>query len=278
MASNTVSGSQLSVPVTVGNSVTDYTFTVVAKNKAGTSAASAPSDPRRAFGTPGAVPGVRADALDNAVQLSFGAAAGNGATPSYQYQVNGSGFMPVPSDKVIRTGVPNNGNYTIGVRAVNSMDGATYEGPVSNSNPVAPYGKPHAASINPVTVTTTVRFDVGAVVNNGRRLSWRWSTSHRTGKSGTLGAGGGSVTTGNGYDQSISITVTVVDELGQRTSVSCHRKDSSGQVYDVDNGTASPGTCEWPTNGTLRHRTRRRTAPRAAEPSLRRAPGCRSSA
>ena len=77
--------------------------------------------------------------------------------------------MALAADKVIRSGVPNNGNYTIGVRAVNSMDGATFEGPVTNSNQVAPYGKPLAASINPVTVTTTVSFDVGAVVNNGRR-------------------------------------------------------------------------------------------------------------
>ncbi|RAM36361.1 hypothetical protein DBZ45_15670 [Arthrobacter globiformis] len=249
VASSTVSGSQLSVPVTVGNSATDYTFTVVAKNKAGTSAASAPSDPRRAFGAPGAVPGVRADPLDNAVQLSFGAAAGNGATPGYQYQVNGGSFMAVPSDKVIRSGVPNNGNYTIGVRAVNSADGATYEGPVTNSNPVAPYGKPHAASINPVTVTTTVRFDVGAVVNNGRRVvALEYQSSD--GKSGTLGAGGGSVTTGNGYDQSISITVTVVDDLGQRTAVSATGRTAPAKYLTVDNGTASPGTCEWPTNGT----------------------------
>ncbi|MET3935703.1 hypothetical protein ABIE00_003749 [Arthrobacter sp. OAP107] len=249
VATNTVSGSQLSMPVTVGNSATDYTFTVIAKNKAGTSAASLPSDPRRAFGTPGAVPGVRADPLDNAVQLSFGEAAGNGATPGYQYQVNGSSFLAVPPDRVIRTGVPNNGNYTIGVRAVNSMDGATYEGPVTNSRPVAPYGKPHAASINPVTVTTTVRFDVGAVVNNGRRVvSLEYQSSD--GKSGTLGAGGGSVTTGNGYDQSISITVTTVDDLGQRTSVSAAGRTAPAKYLVVDNGSASPGTCEWPTNGT----------------------------
>jgi hypothetical protein len=249
VASKTVSGSQLSLPVTVGNSTTDYTFTVVAKNKAGTSAASPASDPRRAFGTPGAVPGVRADPLDNAVQLSFGEAAGNGAAPSYQYQVNGSGFLAVPPDKVIRTGVPNNGNYTIGVRAVSSMDGATYEGPVTNSNTVAPYGKPNAASVNPVTVTTSVRFDVGAVVNNGRRVvALEYQSSD--GKSGTLGAGGGSVTTGNGYDQTISITVTVVDEIGQRTAVSATGRTAPAKYLMVDNGTASPGTCEWPTNGT----------------------------
>ena len=249
VASRTVSGSQLSVPVTVSNSTSDYSFTVVAKNKAGTSAASPPSDPRRAFGTPGAVPSVRADPLDNAVQLSFGAAAGNGATPSYQYQVNGSAFQTVPSDRVIRTGVPNNGNYTIGVRAVNSMDGATYEGPVTNSNAVAPYGQPHAASINPVTVNTTVRFDVGAVVNNGRQVvALEYQSSD--GKSGSLGAGGGSVTTGNGYDQSISITVTVVDDLGQRTAVSATGRTAPAKYLTVDNGSASPGTCEWPTNGT----------------------------
>ena len=249
VTSSTVSGSQLSVPVTVGNSTSDYSFTVVARNKAGTSAASPPSDPRRAFGTPGAVPSVRADPLDNAVQLSFGAAAGNGATPSYQYQVNGSAFQAMPSDRVIRAGVPNNGTYTIGVRAVNSMDGATYEGPVTNSNPVAPYGVPHAASVNPVTVTTTVRFDVGAVANNGRQVV-RLDYQSSDGKSGTLGAGGGSVTTGNGYDQSISITVTAVDDLGQRTAVSASGRTAPAKYMTVNNGTASPGTCQWPSNQT----------------------------
>ncbi|MDZ4352518.1 MAG: Ig-like domain-containing protein [Arthrobacter sp.] len=249
VAASTVSGSQLSVPMTVGNSTSDYSFTVVAKNKAGASTASPPSDPRRAFGAPGAVPGVRADPLDNAVQLSFGSAAGNGATPGYQYQVNGSAFQAVPADRVIRAGVPNNGNYTIGVRAVNSMDGATYEGQVTNSNPVAPYGKPHAASVNPVTAGTTVRFDVGAVVNNGRPVvALEYQSSD--GKSGALGAGGGSVTTGNGYDQSISITVTVVDDLGQRTAASASGRTAPAKYLVVDNGSASPGTCEWPTNGT----------------------------
>ncbi|WLQ08341.1 Ig-like domain-containing protein [Arthrobacter oryzae] len=249
VSSSTVSGGQLSVAMTVGNSATDYTFTVAAKNKAGSSAASPPSDPKRAFGTPGAVPAVRAEPLDNAVQLAFEPAAGNGATPTYQYQVNGGGFQALAGDKVVRSGVPNNGNYTIGVRAVNSLDGTTFEGPVTNSNPVAPYGKPFAASVSPVTVTTAVRFDVGAVANNGRtvvRLEYQASD----GQSGNLGAGGGSVTAGNGYDQSVSITVTTIDDLGQRTSTSATGQTAPAKYMIVQNGSKSPGTCMWPSNST----------------------------
>jgi len=198
---------------------------------------------------------VQADPLDNAVQLSFQPAAGNGATPTYQYQVNGGGFQALPADKVVRSGVPNNGNYTIGVRAVNSLDGATYEGPVTNSNPVAPYGKPFGAGVNPVTVTTTVRFDVGSVANNGRpvvRLDYQASD----GQAGSLGAGGGSVSAGNGYGQPVSITVTTVDDLGQRTAVSASGQTAPAKYMTVQNGTASPGTCKWPTNSTSASDTR----------------------
>ena len=255
VASSTVSGSQLSVPMTVGNSATDYSFRVVARNKAGSSAASEPSNPKRAFGAPGAVPAVRADPLDNAVQLAFEPAAGNGATPTYQYQVNGGAFQPLAADKVVRSGVPNNGNYTIGVRAVNSMDGETFEGPVTNSNPVAPYGKPFPASINPVTVTTSVRFDVGSVANNGRTVvGLEYQASD--GQSGSLSAGGGSVSVGNGYDQSVSITVTTVDDLGQRTAVGASGRTAPAKYMVVMNGSKSPGTCEWPTNGTSASDTR----------------------
>lgn len=216
-SASTVSGSQLSVPMTVGNSATDYTFTVVAKNKAGSSPAGPPSDPKRAFGAPGAVPAVQADPLDNAVQLTFGPAAGNGATPTYQYQVNGGGFLALATDKVVRSGVPNNGNYTIGVRAVNSLDGATYEGPVTNSNQVAPYGKPFAASVNPAPNGTQVVFYVGSVSPNGRPVTGiRYTASD--GQNGTLGAGGGSVTVGNDYDQNVWLDVVTVDSLNQTTA------------------------------------------------------------
>ncbi|WP_455835183.1 Ig-like domain-containing protein [Pseudarthrobacter siccitolerans] len=217
VASSTVSGSQLSVPVTVGNSATDYTFTVVAKNKAGESPASPASDPKRAFGAPGAVAAVQADPLDNAVQLTFQPAAGNGATPSYQYQVNGGAFLALAADKVVRSGVPNNGNYTIGVRAVNSLDGATYEGPVTNSNQVAPYGKPFAASVSASQNGQRVVFNVGSVPPNGRPVTGlRFTASD--GQNGTLGAGGGQITVGSDYEQDVWLDVVTVDSLNQTTA------------------------------------------------------------
>lgn len=217
VASSTVSGSQLSVPMTVGNSDMDYTFTVLARNKAGESLPSPSSDPRRAFGAPGAVAAVQADPLDNAVQLSFQPAAGNGATPSYQYQVNGGAFVPLAADKVVRSGVANNGNYTIGVRAVNSLDGATYEGPVTNSNQVAPYGKPFAASVSAAQNGQRVVFNVGSVPPNGRPVTGlRYTASD--GQSGTLGAGGGQITVGSDYEQDVWLDVVTVDSLNQTTA------------------------------------------------------------
>lgn len=217
VASSTVSGSQLSVPMTVGNSATDYTFSVVARNKAGDSPASPASDPKRAFGAPGAVPSVQADPLDNAVQLAFQPAAGNGATPSYQYQVNGGAFIALAADKVVRNGVPNNGNYTIGVRAVNSLDGATYEGPVTNSNQVAPYGRPFAASVSASQNGQQVVFNVGSVPPNGRPVTGlRYTASD--GRNGTMPAGGGQIPVGNDYEQDVWLDVVTVDSLDQTTA------------------------------------------------------------
>ena len=57
-ATQTVSGSTTTVPFELDPSSSDYTFSVVAKNKAGASVASPNSDPRRAFVAPGAPTGV----------------------------------------------------------------------------------------------------------------------------------------------------------------------------------------------------------------------------
>ncbi|MGX9902200.1 fibronectin type III domain-containing protein [Arthrobacter sp. SA17] len=111
--SQVVAGSQTSAVFNVGNSDSGYTFTVAARNKAGYSPASAPSDPRRAVGAPGPVTGVQADPLDNSAQLSFGAPASTGGAGAgetvYEYRVNGAAFpecRPTGSSKDWRTTEP----------------------------------------------------------------------------------------------------------------------------------------------------------------------------
>ncbi|TKV27853.1 hypothetical protein FDK12_10190 [Arthrobacter sp. NamB2] len=216
-----LSGSQLSASVTVENSESPYTFTVSARNKAGAGAASVPSEPRQAVGAPGAVPGVSATPGDRQLTVAHGAAPANGATSDqtrYEYQLNGGAFSALPADRTLR-GLANGSPYRVGIRAVNSASGSSFPGPVSQSNEVVPFGKPNTPGITSSPAEQQVNFSIGATATNGRPISSvAWSTS--TGQSGTVPASGGSATGGSGYDQDVTISVTVTDSEGQTSTTS----------------------------------------------------------
>ena len=114
----------------------DYTVTVAANNKAGTSPVSPASAPVRSFLQPDRVTSVSASEGDRQATLSFSAPADNGdPIRRYEYQINGGSWSQVPSDRVI-TGLTNGSSYTFTVRACN-----TYCGDASpSSNAVVPYG------------------------------------------------------------------------------------------------------------------------------------------
>lgn len=253
--SQVVTGSQTSAVFNVGNSDSGYTFTVAARNKAGYSAASAPSDPRRAVGAPGAVTGVHADPLDNSAQLSFGAPASTGGAAAgetvYEYRVNGGGVSRMPANRVI-PGLANNGTYTIGVRATNIVDGQSYPGPFTDSNPVAPFGKPFQAITDGFHHgTTQVRVTVASPGPNGRPIaSFEWSSRYpdegRNGPSGVLPAGGGEIFAGDREGQNIQFLITTVDSEGHRSDVLMAPGRTSQNVYFSVNGEFG-GLCAWTT-------------------------------
>ncbi|OIQ92684.1 fibronectin type III domain protein [mine drainage metagenome] len=223
-----VAGGTTTQAITLDTNVTDYTFTVAATNKAGTSTVSPASAPRRAFVAPGAVSSLTATPGDNAVTLTYGAASGNGATASevaYQYQVNGGAWLAMPADQVIRSGVGNNGTYTIGVRAITNLDGVSYAGPVTTSAAVAPFGPPGTPGASASGNATTVTLNWSPPARNGR--DFHLETSVDGGGWTNVGAGGGSTTVGNGYSQTHSIRVRTVDVAGQ-TSPEASASASSG--------------------------------------------------
>lgn len=242
-----VAGTEGSMGMPLANSDTDYTFTVSARNKAGESPASVPSDGRRAFGAPGPVTGLSAAPLDNAIQLAFGNADGNGATPTYSYDVNGDGsWRAVPANKIVPAA--NNGSYAIRVKAVNSVPGeASIDGPASSAPPVQPFGRPFAPSVSAATNGTSVRFTIGAPAANGRPVTGiHWAASN--GQSGDVGPGGGQVDIGNGYNQSYSISVTAADSAGQ-TSGAGSASGSTQATYGTqinDSTPTPPGACAYP--------------------------------
>ncbi|MGV8967375.1 MAG: Ig-like domain-containing protein [Cellulomonas sp.] len=210
-----VAGTQTSQAVLVDASESDYTFTVSATNKAGVSAVSNASAPRRGVLAPGPVKGLSAAPGNNAVQLAFAAADGNGAKPGeirYQYQVNGGGWANLAADNRVTSGVPNNGTYTVGARAVSTVAGADYVGPGTNANAVAPFGAPGTPGAGATGRTTDVVLSWSPPARNGRDFRIQISVD---GGVWTDQADSGSTTVGNDYDQTHTIAVRAVDVEGQ---------------------------------------------------------------
>lgn len=114
----------------------DYTFAVVAHNKAGASAAGGQSASVRPYGQPQAVQSVSAVATgeNTRIKLNFAAPGSNGSPISgYQVSVDGGGWSGIGGPGAT-VNVGNNGNpgHTFRVRAVNAA-GAGPASPASNA-------------------------------------------------------------------------------------------------------------------------------------------------
>lgn len=222
-----VSGGTTSQAVVVDTSTSDYTFSVVASNKAGDSAPSAASAPRRAFVAPGAPTNVVATEGDNTVSVTYGAAAGNGATASelgYEYNVSGGGWLndwvsggSGTSGTIGRGHVNNNGSYTIAVRAVTQLDGQRYDGAGSAaSNSVAPFGAPLQPTAGASGGGSQVNVQWGPPSRNGRDITLL-EISIDGGGYENVGVGANNRNVGS-YSQTHTITVRATDSVGQTST------------------------------------------------------------
>lgn len=220
-------GTALSQAVTVSTSETPYTYRVVATNKAGDSAPSAPSAPRQAVVPPGAVTGLTASATggNGTLALAFGDAPRNGATAgqmSYQVSLNGGGWGTLAGNRQVG-GLANGTAYSVQVRAVSTVDGAQYVGPAvaagytgynSSGSGVAPYGPLAAPSASATASGTAVQLSATATANGcGVTLHYRvdgggWQTA----------ASSWSGSVGNGYNQTHSIEAYATDGCGQQSA------------------------------------------------------------
>ncbi|MGV8908716.1 MAG: Ig-like domain-containing protein [Propionicimonas sp.] len=235
-----IPGGQTSQAVTVDTSETAYTYIVTAQNKAGESAASAASAARRGVVAPGAVTGLGAVPQNNAIQLAFGAAAGNGASPvemRYQYAVNGAAWNNLAADNRVTSGVPNNGTYTVSVRAVSTVDGAQYAGPSAAAPAVAPFGQPGQPGVGASGNATSVTVSWSVPARNGRDFHVEISVDG--GGWENVGASGGSRVVGNGYSQTHSIGARTVDVAGQISGTASASAQS--QPQPPPSGYLSPG-------------------------------------
>lgn len=230
-----VPGGTTSQAVTVATSETSYTFTVAATNKAGTSAASAASAPRRGVIPPGAVTGLQATPQDRAIQLAFGAAPGNGATAGeirYEYSANGgASWATLGSDKRVG-GLTNGTTYAIQVRAVSVVDGQTYTGPPTTAPAVVPYGPVGTPGVNAVGGPTYVDLSWTAPGPNGRDVAIYISVDG--GGWENVGSSGGSRRVGNDYNQTHSIRAEARDTANQvATSNTAQASTWSTRNYTV---------------------------------------------
>ncbi len=133
-------------------STTDVTFTVRATNKAGQGEASPASAPQRFFQKPGPVSNLDAQetGANNTVRITFGAAAGNGASPSeitYRWRVGGtSGTLPAGGGTVTNGAFPNGTNVSVEVWATSTVRGESAAGD-SRSDAANAYGPPNAPTV-----------------------------------------------------------------------------------------------------------------------------------
>ncbi|MFD5224362.1 Ig-like domain-containing protein [Microbacterium sp. NPDC058342] len=232
--------------VTVPPSESSYTFRIRAINKAGDGEWSPESAARRGVLAPGAPTNVQATPGNNTVTVSYTPGPRNGATAgevSYQYRIGANGsWNAMPGDKVIRSGVANNGTYTIHVRAVSTVAGiGSKSSPASaGSNAVAPFGPPNVPSVSASVNGQTITWHVGATARNGRdvTVSWRDNRGH----SGSVGAGGGNVALGYNWSTPVSFTVTVRDSQGQTKSVTGNSGTGAQPLPEVWVSRGGPAT------------------------------------
>lgn len=225
------SAGQTSQAVVVDTSETNYTYSVRARNKAGWAEWSAPSAPRRAFTPPGAPSGVTASEGDNQVGVRWQAGASNGASANeiqYQYSVNGGGWRAdwaggggSGTSGTIGNGVvPNNGAYTVQIRAVATADGTTYEGAASAaSNQVRPYGQIGNPGASASAGATNVDVSWSLPPANGRPVSGTVKISGDVNETFNV-TGNGSRSYNPGHSKNVRIEVTARADGSQNTGAS----------------------------------------------------------
>lgn len=186
----TIVTSGTSQNVVVDTSETDYTFSVTARNKAGSSPSSADSAPRRGAIAPGAPQNVTLQPLDGAVRVAFVPGAANGNRPgdiTYRYRVNqtgAQGTLSVGGGDI--GGLSNGATYSVTVWAESSVEGVARSADAVSPDAI-PFGKPIITLQQINRQDGAVQF-VWSVYANGRPLTQQ---SH-----GVDGAGNGSATVG----------------------------------------------------------------------------------
>jgi hypothetical protein len=229
--------------VTVQVSEDDYTFAVAAINKAGQGATSPASAPRRSVTPPNAPNLDNATAGDNTITIAYTPGASNGARSTevtYQYNVGG-GWVPVPGDMVIRSGVNNNGTYSVSVRAVTVADGSTYTSGASNSiGGLQPAGAPNAPGLTVSGGENKVNYSWTAPARNGRDFTVQIKIGGGEWESMASSSGDGSTAVAPGDKRTIHArTVDSSQAISQEVSAEA-KANNPPPTVSLSKGGATP--------------------------------------
>lgn len=229
---NTLQVTGTSQNVVVDTSQTDYTFAVTARNKAGDSATSAESAPRRGAVAPAAPASVSATEGDGSTQVTITPGSLNGSKSSeinWRYRVTPGGKTGSFGTSTTGTisGLSNGTTYTVYVWAESSVAGVS-PGAEKASNTIKPYGKPIIRNLTSTNGDGKVSF-TWSVDGNGRDVtSVKVDANHGGGASGGSGL---TSYTASGLSASTTVKVTVTVKTNgsdsSRNSVSASKSGTS---------------------------------------------------
>ena len=209
----TVSTSGTAQTVTAENA-NDYTFRVIATNKAGASDPSPASAAVRPFGAPATIGSVQASEEDRRSTLNFATPSDNGKSiVRYEYRTNGGAPQTLAADKVVG-GLTNGSTYRFEVRACNDYCGDWSP----QSNEAVPYGPVGTPGLSATGGATTVTFNWSPPAQNGRPIAYLEYTVNGGGTTRIQPPNSGAITVGNGYNQSFTMQLWAFDTAGQRSN------------------------------------------------------------
>lgn len=244
-----VAAGQTRHAVQVDTSEVGYTYIIHAENKAGWGEWSSPSAERRGVIAPGAPTNVSATAGNNTVKVTYSAGPRNGARTNeiqYQFKVNNGNWRTDWSNGTISSGVNNNGEYTIYVRAVATVAGTTYTGAASaGSNRVAPSGPPGKPSVSGTVNGTTINWSWSPPSRNGSDIRMRWNDGGGWSSWSGWNPGGNSTSPNYGYSKTRTLTVQVEDRAGRTAQASVTRTTGAEPKPEVwvSRGSVAPFGC-----------------------------------
>ena len=147
--------------VTVDTDPTPYTFTVTARNKAGSSDPSPQSSPRQAANPPGAPTNLTIEPGDRRVTVGFtrGALNGNSAGQlTYRYRVSPGGATGTfPDGGGAITGLTNGTSYRVEIWATSNVEGVE-PGASATTEAAVPFGRPIVSLVSIESLDNAVRF------------------------------------------------------------------------------------------------------------------------